>query len=182
MLKLWKQACDKAQPGAEEQTDSTRRTESVVTSGAADCEPVDSAVRVTVPTQRQTLRDPNTSTGEASGSRPRPRSPYEKDDDLRVSKRRKVENDSRVNELVVVYEPSTTPNDTELYLRLYRTYTDSLLLRNYKNARRVLVELGPCAADLVRDLLQLMYHIQLMERSYGESPWKASQRRRTKRA
>lgn len=149
MLKLWKQTLDKAHPTAQDQANS--RTEGAVTSGAPDREPVDSAVRVTPPTQRQKSAGNKTPTGEASGRGVRSMTHHEteEDADRRAPKKQRTENFSSANELVVLYEPAPPPEDTKLYGRLSQTYTDVALVRSYRNARRVLMELGPCASDLV---------------------------------
>lgn len=132
MLKIWKDTWEK---------------QNVVTSGATDREPVDSTVRVTPPTQQR-----DEAVGLTMGKRRKDRTGTEDtvDDtqDDRMSKRPKL--GSKVDDLVVQYDSPRPQGETDLYTRLYAMDKELSLSRHFKNARRILAELGPCAADLVR--------------------------------
>ena len=139
MLKIWKETLNKAQAtSASDSTDSD-----VVTSGATEREPVDSLVRVTVPTQRPRMVQ------EASGCKRMAVPEDNASDEYHRLKRRKVSNSLSVD-MIVLYEPSPTRSETELYTKLVEMKSDGLWTDLFRTSRRLLAELGPCAADLVR--------------------------------
>ena len=138
---------------------AVKRTDSgldnVAVSGAADREPVDSAVRVTVPMQRPIQSDMEAISSNSKATRrktlARPADIETNDtlDEHRPKKRRKNSKQSGSSEMVIIYESSSSLPETELYQRLYNAKTSTTCARHFKNARRILAELGPCAADLV---------------------------------
>lgn len=147
MFKLWNEISKAA--GPTEPKAAEEATESVVKSGAADREPVDSAVRVTAPTQREAGSSTN-ATSQPTNDVKRARSSDEDHSQGDRFKRRKLPTRTRVDEMVVLYDSPPARTETALYARLYEMDSDRTLARQFKYARRVLVELGPCAADLVR--------------------------------
>ena len=148
MLKLWQQTLNKTQEQANPGTGG------VVLSGALDREPVDSAVQVTVRKRRKSSSPVNGATGDRSRSA----SPDTNDGEPRSPKKRKMQGPDRVNELVVSYDRTPAQKETELFTRLFKSFTDPRLTRQYKNARRALVELGSCASDMASSFL-LLYKV-----------------------
>ncbi|KAJ3544007.1 hypothetical protein NM688_g5792 [Phlebia brevispora] len=152
MFKLWNEISKAA--GPTEPKAAEEAMESVVKSGAADREPVDSAVRVTAPTQREAGSSTN-ATSQPTNDVKRARSSDEDHSQGDRIKRRKLPTRTRVDEMVVLYDSPPARTETALYARLYEMDSDRTLARQFKYARRVLVELGPCAADLLwREMLE----------------------------
>lgn len=139
-LKLWQETCQTNRSIA---TTTKRSTEDVAMNSATDREPMDSAVRVTVPTQRR-------------NGLPTPASDIEKrtaDEDSenshRAAKRRRKKIGDRANQMVVVYDVTPPQAETELYTRLHKMDTHRTLTQQFRCARHILTGLGHCAADLV---------------------------------
>lgn len=119
---------------------------------ATDREPMDSAVRVTVLTQRGNgLARPASGTGKRAADEDR-------EDPRRVTKKHRTEKGDRTDQMVVVYDVMPSQTETKLYTRLHKMDTHHTLAQQFRCARRILNGLGRCAADLVSYYLQLMWN------------------------
>ena len=134
-------------------------------SSATDCEPMDSAVRVTAPTQYR-----NESARSSGNSK---RLLDEDTDDRRCSsKRPKTAENDKKHDMVVLYIPSMPAMDTELCIRIHKMDKSCILTQQFKHARRLLKELGSNAADLVSSCSKLFMdriYTEYLSYSYGES-------------